>query len=156
MGGARVVLPIPLFSCNGTASTSKTHLLKIPVRTIHVFLRASLYGPPQEKTAFADSTRRGIEMRSISVQSRNKMLVLCSLLLEVAGFRVILRGQPIDGMLLVLFGMTFCMMIVVSDSLMGMPTISDPLPADHDFVRNQLLAEHLRRRPTIRSRWRRI
>lgn len=90
-------------------------------------------------------------MIASGVQTRNKLLVLCSLLVEFAGFSVIMQGRSTDGMLLVLFGMTFCMMIVFAGSWSPVP-LQEPLPADHDAVRNELLSRLFRAQTPSRSR----
>lgn len=90
-------------------------------------------------------------MATRGVHARNKMLVLCSLLMEIAGFSAILQGRPTDGMLLVLFGMTFCVMIVFSGSC-APGQMEDTLPPDHDAVRTELLNHLFRSRNTQRKR----
>jgi len=76
-------------------------------------------------------------------RTRGKLLVLSSLVLESSGFAVILQGRDIDGMLLVLFGMTFCMMMVYADVQTRPPVAAD---ADSDFIQREVMETFFRKR----------
>lgn len=80
---------------------------------------------------------------------RDRLLVLSSLLLEVSGFTVILQGRPSDGMLLVLFGMTFCMMMVFAD---GNTRAEFAHEADNEFARRELMDIFFRPRTAMQFR----
>ena len=89
-----------------------------------------------------------------STNKRNKLLLLSSLLVEFSGFRVILQGQAIDGMLLVMFGMAFCMTIVCAESLTPKVSSTDYFPEGHHLVRNVLLTDGLRSQLSLTARLR--
>lgn len=87
------------------------------------------------------------------VLTGTKMLLSSSILLEISGFIVILQNRPTDGMVLVLFGMTFCLFLVFSDS--RVPAEVDPDPRE---VMGQLLNQLFADQPAeeVRPlRWRR-
>lgn len=89
-----------------------------------------------------------------AANNRNKLLLLSSLLVELSGFRVILQGQPVDGMLLVMFGMAVCLTIVCAESLNSRFRSTDHFPEDHQLVRNALLTSALLSQLSIAARWR--
>ena len=89
-----------------------------------------------------------------STNNRNKLLLISSLLVELSGFRVILQGQALDGLLLVMFGMSFCVTIVGAESLTPRIRPADHFPENHHLVRNALLNNALLSQLSSAARWR--